>query len=90
METGHALATHSAELARERGALGVLPLALNYLAIQRTFEGDLDAAEVLVQEADAIADATGAPRIVFARVTLAGFRGDRGRFRARRGGPARG
>ena len=35
------------------------PLALNYLATMRTFAGDLDDAAVLVEEADAIADAIG-------------------------------
>jgi hypothetical protein len=44
-DTCHAICTRSVELARERGALGVLPLALNYLAVVRSFEGDLDAAE---------------------------------------------
>jgi DNA-binding CsgD family transcriptional regulator len=75
-ETAAALATRSAELARERGALGVLPLALNYVASLRSFEGDLAVADALVAEADAIADATGATRILFARLALAGFRGD--------------
>jgi DNA-binding CsgD family transcriptional regulator len=72
----HAMCTRSVELARERGALGVLPLALNYLAVVRSFEGDLDGAEALVEESDAIADATGATRIEFAKLPLAGFRGD--------------
>ena len=72
----HDLATRSAQLARDRGALGVLPLALNNLATLRTFEGDLKAAAALVEESDTIANATGAGRIMFARLTLAGFRGD--------------
>jgi len=76
-QTCHAICTRSVELARERGALGVLPLALNYLAVLRSFEGDLDAAESLVEESDAIADATGATRIEFAKLPLAGFRGDK-------------
>jgi AAA ATPase domain len=75
-EACHALCSRSVQLARERGALGVLPLGLNYLAILRSFEGDLDAAAALLDEADAIADATGAARIGFARFPLAGFRGD--------------
>jgi DNA-binding CsgD family transcriptional regulator len=75
-ETCHAICTRSVELARERGAVGVLPLALNYLAVVRTFEGDLDAAEALVEESDAVADATGATRIEFAKLPQAGFRGD--------------
>jgi ATP/maltotriose-dependent transcriptional regulator MalT len=75
-EAAHVLARRSVELARERGALGVLPLALNYLASLYTFEGELDAADALVEESDAIADATGAARLLFPRLTLAGFRGD--------------
>jgi hypothetical protein len=75
-QTCHAICTRSVELARERGALGVLPLALNYLAVTRSFEGDLDAAAVLVEESDAVADATGAAPIGFAKLPLAGFRGD--------------
>jgi AAA ATPase domain len=47
-ETCHAICTRSVELARERGALGVLPLALNYLAALHSFEGELDAAESLI------------------------------------------
>ncbi|HKR98258.1 MAG TPA: AAA family ATPase, partial [Candidatus Dormibacteraeota bacterium] len=75
-QTCHAICTRSVELARERGALGVLPLALNYLAVVRSFEGDLDAAQALVDESDAIADASGATRIEFAKLPLAGFHGD--------------
>lgn len=75
-ETWHTLATQSVQLARDRGALGVLPLALNNLASLCSFEGDLEAAEALLEESDAIASVTGAPRILFGRLTLAGFRGD--------------
>lgn len=75
-EAWHDLATRSAQLARHRGALGVLPLALNNLATLRTFEGDLEAAAALVEESDAIADVTGEGKILFGGLTLAGFRGD--------------
>jgi DNA-binding CsgD family transcriptional regulator len=75
-ETTNTLSTRSVQLARERGALGVLPLALNYVATLRSFEGELDAAAALVEEADAIADAIGAPRLVFGRFTVIGLRGD--------------
>ncbi|HTW41712.1 MAG TPA: LuxR C-terminal-related transcriptional regulator, partial [Solirubrobacteraceae bacterium] len=75
-ESCHAICIRSVELARERGALGVLPLALNYLAVTRSFEGGLDVAAALVEESDAIADATGATQIEFAKLALAGFRGD--------------
>ena len=54
----------------------MLPLALNNLALVRIFEGDLEAAAALVEESDAIADVTGAGRITFGWLILAGFRGD--------------
>src|SRR5262249_8907355 len=43
-EAWHILATRSVQLARDKGALGVLPIALNNLAALRCFEGDLEAA----------------------------------------------
>jgi DNA-binding CsgD family transcriptional regulator len=75
-ETWYDLVTRSVELARQRGALGVLPLALNNLAFVRIFTGELDAATPLLEEADAIADATDADRITFGWLMLAAFRGD--------------
>ena len=72
----HALGTRNVQIARDAGALAVLPLALNYLATLRIFEGDLDTAAALLDEAEAIADATGAAPIVFGRLQLAAFRGD--------------
>jgi DNA-binding CsgD family transcriptional regulator len=71
-----ALGTRNVQIARDAGALAVLPLAMNYLATLRTFEGHLDAAAALLEEAEAIADATGAAPIVFGRLELAAFRGD--------------
>jgi DNA-binding CsgD family transcriptional regulator len=75
-DTWYALATRNVQIAREAGALAVLPLALNYLATMRIYEGDLETAAALLDEADAIAGATGTPPIVFGRLQLAGFRGD--------------
>jgi ATP/maltotriose-dependent transcriptional regulator MalT len=75
-DSWHALATRNVQIARDAGALAVLPLALNYLATLRIFEGDLDPAASLLDEAEAIADATGTAPIVFGRLLLAGFRGD--------------
>jgi DNA-binding CsgD family transcriptional regulator len=72
----HALGTRNVAMARDAGALAVLPLALNYLATMRVFEGNLETATALLNEAAAIADATGTPPIVFGRLSLAGFRGD--------------
>jgi DNA-binding CsgD family transcriptional regulator len=75
-EAWHDLVTRGVQLARDRGALGVLPIALNNLAVLRTFEGDLDGALAIVEESESIADVTGAGRITFGRLILAGFRGD--------------
>jgi DNA-binding CsgD family transcriptional regulator len=72
----HELGTRNVQIARDAGALAVLPLALNYLATMRVFEGSLEAAAALFDEADAIADATGTAPIVFGRLLLAGFGGD--------------
>jgi DNA-binding CsgD family transcriptional regulator/tetratricopeptide (TPR) repeat protein len=75
-ETWRAFAVRNVQIARETGALAVLPLALNYLAQLRIFEGELDSAQALLDEADAIADATGTTPIAFATLLLAGCRGD--------------
>jgi DNA-binding CsgD family transcriptional regulator len=75
-EAWHAIATRAVQFSRDRGALGVLPLNLNYLATMRSYAGDLNGAEALLEEADAIADAADTPRILFGRVLLAAFRGD--------------
>jgi DNA-binding CsgD family transcriptional regulator len=56
--------------------VAVLPLALNYLATLRSYEGHLDAATALLEEADAISEATGNAPIVIGRLLLAGCRGD--------------
>jgi len=75
MEALRVLIGRSVEFAHERGALGVLPKALDFMALLRTFEGDLDAAEALLQEEEAIAGATRTDPVGAARLTLAGFRG---------------
>jgi DNA-binding CsgD family transcriptional regulator len=74
-DSWHYLATRSVQVARENGALAVLPLALNHLAHVRCLEGDLDEASALLDEADGIAVATGTEPLVFGRLPLAGFRG---------------
>jgi DNA-binding CsgD family transcriptional regulator len=74
-DTWHYFVTRGVQLARENGALAVLPLALNNLAHLRCLEGDLDGAAALLDEADAIAAATGTEPMVLGRLSLAGFRG---------------
>ena len=64
-------------VARERGALTVLPFALNYSAAHQLFAGRFDVAEQLVDEADRITAATGNVPIADFSVLLAAWRGDR-------------
>ena len=71
----HYFATRSVQVAREAGALGVLPTALNHLAHVRCLEGDLDGASALLDEADDIANATGTEPLAIGRLSLAGYRG---------------
>ncbi|GAA0955863.1 LuxR family transcriptional regulator [Kribbella koreensis] len=54
------LTTSLAELARETGALSVLPLALLLQVPNRAFAGELDAAESLAAQVVAVGEATGA------------------------------
>ena len=77
-EAWHDLVTRNVQIARELGALGVLPIALTHLATVLCLEGDLDGAEGVLDESDAIVDATGnSPVALFpARFLLAGCRGD--------------
>jgi len=74
-DTWRYLATRAVQLAREAGALGVLPVALNHLAHVRCLEGDLDGASALLDEADGISAATGTEPLFFGRFTLVGCRG---------------
>jgi DNA-binding NarL/FixJ family response regulator len=63
-------------VARERGALTVLPFALNYSAAHQLFAGRFDLAEQLVDEADRITKATGNVPIADFSVLIAAWRGD--------------
>jgi len=75
-DTWHALATRNVQIARDAGALAVLPLALNYLATVRIYEGNLGVAAALLDESEAIADATSTAPLLFGRLLLAGFLGN--------------
>jgi DNA-binding CsgD family transcriptional regulator len=74
-DTWHYMATRAVEVAREAGALVILPMALHHLTHLRCFEGDLDGASALLDEADGMSVATGTQPRVFGRLSLAGFRG---------------
>jgi DNA-binding CsgD family transcriptional regulator/tetratricopeptide (TPR) repeat protein len=75
-QTWEALATRNVEIAREAGALAVLPLALHSLATKRIFDGELEVAEAMLAEADVIVEATGTSALVLTRLLLVGWRGD--------------
>jgi DNA-binding CsgD family transcriptional regulator len=61
-------------LARDTGALGVLPVALNHRAGLFVFQGDFAAAAALVDEAAAITDATASRLPPYSAVILAAYR----------------
>jgi DNA-binding CsgD family transcriptional regulator len=72
------LSARHVQLARDAGALTVLPLALNRQAGIHLFAGQFTAAEALVEEARAVSDAIGNPDVSYARVILASLRGRKG------------
>ncbi|MGH3162494.1 MAG: helix-turn-helix transcriptional regulator, partial [Streptosporangiaceae bacterium] len=71
-----ALATRGVRLARETGALNLLPNALNYLAALNVHSGAFATAAALTDEVDSITQATGIPSLRYAAATLAAARGD--------------
>lgn len=75
-DSWYLLATRHVVIARDTGALGVLQIGLMYLGVLRVFEGTLDAAAALIEEADSVIDATGSRRIDIAKLMLAACRGD--------------
>jgi DNA-binding CsgD family transcriptional regulator len=74
-EAYHALDTRAVELARDTGALTMLPVVLPYLASVRLFEGDFAAAAALSDEADSITAATGNAALVYGKPAIAAWRG---------------
>jgi DNA-binding CsgD family transcriptional regulator len=70
------LATRSVRVARDTGALGVLPIALTYRASLHVHEGAFGAAAALIHEADAITNSTGMAPLKYASLMLAAWRGN--------------
>ena len=71
----HALSSRAVRLARDTGALALLPVALVYRSGAQVFAGELDSASALIQEADEIAVATGNAGFRFAGVLVGAWRG---------------
>jgi DNA-binding CsgD family transcriptional regulator len=69
------LASHGVRIARDAGALVALPVGLTYRASLRIFAGEFTAAAADLEEADAIAAATGVAHFDYASPLLAALRG---------------
>src|SRR6516225_126715 len=81
-ELWHMLATRGVRVARETGALHLLPNALNYLAALNVHSGAFAAAAALIDEVDSITQATGIPPLRYAAARLAVARGDQAQAQA--------
>jgi DNA-binding CsgD family transcriptional regulator len=75
-EAWHDLGAAGLGLARDAGALTLLPIALHYRAGVHVHAGELAAATALVDEADRISEATGTARFTYTSMILAGWRGE--------------
>jgi DNA-binding CsgD family transcriptional regulator len=74
-ESWELLSTRHVELARDAGALGVLPIALSQRAGLHLYRGEFAAAASLIGEAAAITEATESQLPIYAPLALAAFRG---------------
>jgi DNA-binding CsgD family transcriptional regulator len=72
----HELATRAVGMAREAGALAVLPVALTCRAGVHVHAGEFGAAAGLIEEADAITAATGSAPLTYPALMLAAWRGE--------------
>lgn len=70
------LARRHVDVARETGAVTVLPNGLNLLALTDVHTGDLRTADARLAEAYAISEAIGAPGITYVHCLLHAWRGD--------------
>ncbi|MDA0166733.1 LuxR C-terminal-related transcriptional regulator [Solirubrobacter ginsenosidimutans] len=70
------LATRGARLARDAGALSLLAVMANYLAALHVHSGAFATAAALIDEVDAITEATGLPPLKYASLMLAASRGE--------------
>jgi DNA-binding CsgD family transcriptional regulator len=70
------LASRAVRLARDAGALTVLPIALTYRAHVHVHAGEFAAASALIDEADALARAAGNAPLRYTSLVLVAWRGD--------------
>ena len=81
-ELWHVLATRGVRVARDTGALNLLPGMANFLAALNVHSGEFATAAALIDEVDAITQATGIPPLKYAALMLAASRGDRAQVQA--------
>jgi DNA-binding CsgD family transcriptional regulator len=74
-ESWHVLATRDVQLAREAGALNELPIALNTRIGVHLGAGELVAAASLIEEAEAVTEATGSQLAPYGALGLAAWQG---------------
>jgi DNA-binding CsgD family transcriptional regulator len=74
-ESWSILSAHHVNMARASGALSELPLALNSRAVVHVFAGEFDAAGSVVQELNAVQQATGTNLAPYGALGLAAWRG---------------
>jgi DNA-binding CsgD family transcriptional regulator len=72
------LSSRHLDIARQSGALSVLPLALNTRVVVHLFTGDLAMAASLVEEIRSVTEATGSSLAPYGEVGLVALRGDAG------------
>ncbi len=70
------ISSRQVDLARRQSAFAVLPQALKFHALGRTFFGRFDEAEASLEEANAVDEAAGTASLAFAEIILAAWRGD--------------
>jgi DNA-binding CsgD family transcriptional regulator len=75
-ELWYVLATHGLNVARDTGALSMLPIAATYRASLHVHAGAFSAASSLIDEADAITQATNMAPLKYASLMLAAWRGN--------------
>jgi DNA-binding CsgD family transcriptional regulator len=74
-ETWDVLSSRHVQLARDAGALAVLPIALNTRAGWQVFAGEFAAAASLIEEARAVTDMTGSHLASYSDLLLAAWQG---------------
>jgi DNA-binding CsgD family transcriptional regulator len=74
-ETWHVLAARQVQLARDAGALAVLPMALTSLAAALLWPGDFAVAAALIAEAETLTEATGSQLPPYSALALAAWQG---------------